>query len=339
MKKVLSLLLAMGLALGVFTACGTEDPSSGPSEPQSGSQQAAARTTFRIAGLKGPTTLGMLQMMGAQADGTARHDYQVSVYGAADEIVPLLVKGELDAAMIPCNLAATLYQSTEGKVQVAAVNTLGVLYVVETGDNIHSVEDLRGKTIYTTGKGTTPEYTLRYILRENGIDPETDVDIQYKSEATEVLAAMQASSGYPIAMLPQPYVTTAQAKMSQLRIALDMTQEWDKVSQDSALVTGVLVVRTEFAQQNKAAFNELLEDYQRSISYVNDDTAGVAALSEQFDLFPAAVAQKAIPSCNITYMDGEEMKTKVAGYLKVLYEQNPKSVGGTLPDDAFYYEK
>ena len=231
-----------------------------------------------------------------------------------------------------------LYNKTGGAVEVAAVNTLGVLYVVTTGDDITSVADLAGKTIYTTGKGTTPEYVLNYVLTQNGLTPGEDVTIEYMSEATEVLAAMQASSGYPVAMLPQPYVTTAQMQMEGLKVALDMTEEWDKVSPDSALVTGVVVARKEFVEQNEAAFNEFLEDYKASTEFVNANVDEAAALVAGYEIVPKEpIAQKALPECNITFISGADMKAKVSGYLKVLYDQNPAAVGGTLPDDAFYY--
>ena len=221
---------------------------------------------------------------------------------------------------------------------MAAANTLGVLYVVTTGDDITSVADLAGKTIYTTGKGTTPEYVLNYVLTQNGLTPGEDVTIEYMSEATEVLAAMQASSGYPVAMLPQPYVTTAQMQMEGLKVALDMTEEWDKVSPDSALVTGVVVARKEFVEQNEAAFNEFLEDYKASTEFVNANVDEAAALVAGYEIVPKEpIAQKALPECNITFISGADMKAKVSGYLKVLYDQNPEAVGGTLPDDAFYY--
>ena len=213
-----------------------------------------------------------------------------------------------------------------------------MLYVVTTGDDITSVADLAGKTIYTTGKGTTPEYVLNYVLTQNGLTPGEDVTIEYMSEATEVLAAMQASSGYPVAMLPQPYVTTAQMQMEGLKVALDMTEEWDKVSPDSALVTGVVVARKEFVEQNEAAFNEFLEDYKASTEFVNANVDEAAALVAGYEIVPKEpIAQKALPECNITFISGADMKAKVSGYLKVLYDQNPEAVGGTLPDDAFYY--
>ena len=352
MKRIVSLATALALALSL-AACTSSGSSSvsvtstnSASQPSSVSASASAsqdesipvsQTLVRAAGLKGPTTMGMVKLMDDQA-ALETPAYQVEMYGSADEIVPLLTKGELDMAAIPANLAATLYQKTNGAVQVAAVNTLGVLYVVTTGQPVESIADLAGKTIYSTGKGTTPEYVLNYLLTQNGLDPQKDVTVEYKSEATEVLATLQAASGDAVAVLPQPYVTAAQAQVEGLTVALDLTQEWNKVNQDSQLITGVLVVRTEFAQQNPEAVTSFLQDYKNSIQWVNQNTAEAAELIAQASIVAKApLAQKALPACNLVYMDGAEMKQALSGYLEVLFNQSADSVGGALPDDAFYY--
>ena len=342
MKRVMSLGLSLALAISLAACCGSVSEAvssaSATAEPTAAPEAEAPVTTFRIAGLKGPTTMGMVKLMSDAEAGETHQDYQVTMYGAADEVVPLLVKGDIDLAAIPANLAANLYNQTEGKVQVAAINTLGVLYVVTTGDDVKSVEDLKGKTVYSTGKGTTPEYVLNYILKENGIDPEKDLTVEYKSEATEVAAALQAADEGAIAVLPQPYVTAAQSQIEGLNVALNLTEEWNKVSTDSDLVTGVLVASTEFIEQNEAAFEEFLKDYQASIEWVNSNTADAAELVANYGIVAKApLAQKALPACNITYVDGAEMKTKLSGYLQVLFDQNPKAVGGAMPGDDFYY--
>lgn len=342
MKRVMSLGLSLALAISLAACSGSVSEAvssvSATAEPTAAPEAEAPVTTFRIAGLKGPTTMGMVKLMSDAEAGETHQDYQVTMYGAADEVVPLLVKGDIDLAAIPANLAANLYNQTEGKVQVAAINTLGVLYVVTTGDDVKSVEDLKGKTVYSTGKGTTPEYVLNYILKENGIDPEKDLTVEYKSEATEVAAALQAADEGAIAVLPQPYVTAAQSQIEGLNVALNLTEEWNKVSTDSDLVTGVLVASTEFIEQNEAAFEEFLKDYQASIEWVNSNTADAAELVANYGIVAKApLAQKALPACNITYVDGAEMKTKLSGYLQVLFDQNPKAVGGAMPGDDFYY--
>ena len=325
MKKLTSLLLSAALMISLL-ACGAF----------------AAKTErgVRIAGLKGPTTMGLVNLLSMEQAGTAAMDYDLQLYGAADEIVPLLMKGELDMAAIPANLAATLYQKTEGGIQAVAVNTLGVLYVVEKGgDTIQSMADLAGRTILSTGKGTTPEYVLRYLLTKNGLDPDKDVKIEYYSEASEVTAQMAASKKDAIAVLPQPYVTAAQLKDSSLRVVLDLTKEWNKVC-DTQLITGVTVVRTEYAKENPDIVANFLRDYEKSIKAAQTDIAGTAALCEETGVgAKKAIAQKALPQCNIVYRVGDEMKADVNAYLKVLYDASPAAVGGKLPDANFYYTK
>ena len=201
-----------------------------------------------------------------------------------------------------------------------------------------SVADLKGKTLYATGKGTTPEYALNHILTENGLEPGVDVTIEYKAEATEVVSALAAAGEGALAMLPQPYVTTAQMQMDTLNVLLDLTEEWNKVSPDSALVTGVLVVQKDFAEQNPELMSDFLADYQASVEWVNTNTAEAAALIADYGIVPkAAVAEKALPQCNITFVSGAEMKQQVSGYLQVLMDADAASVGGALPGDDFYY--
>ena len=350
MKKLVSLLLSAALMLSL-AACGgssagsTAASSQAASSEAASSQAASAESTdeplsttdpVRIAGLKGPTTMGLVNLLPMEEDGSASLDYDLQLYGTADEIVPLLTKGELDMAAIPANLAATLYQKTQGGIQVMAVNTLGVLYVVEKGDTVHSVADLKGRTILSTGKGTTPEYVLRYILQQNGIDPDQDVTIEFYSEATEVTAQMAVAQD-AIAVLPQPYVTSASMQDDTLRVALDLTEEWDKIC-DTQLITGVTVVRTEYAQEHPDVVAAFLKDYTASVDAANNDLDGTAALcEEQGVVAKAAIAKAALPNCNIVCVTGDEMQADVAGYLQVLYDADPASVGGAMPDDGFYW--
>lgn len=324
MKKLLSVLLVMVLVLSLISGC-TGD--GGKKEP----------ATIRIAGLKGPTSMGMVKLMeDASADKT-ENNYQFAVYGTADEVTPKLIQGELDMAAIPANLASVLYNNTDGAIQILAVNTLGVIYITELGDTVQSIADLKGKTLYATGKGSSPEYALRYLLSENGIDPDKDLTIEWKSEATEIVALL-SETGSGIAMLPQPYVFVAKGSVPELRVAIDLNQAWADLNNGSLMVTGVMVARKDFIEKNPAAVKAFLKEYKASTEYVNANVVEAAALIEKFDIFKAAVAEKALPYCNITYIDGPEMQTAMEGYLNVLFEQNPKSVGGKLPDDGFYYK-
>ena len=325
MKKLTSLLLSAALMISLL-ACGAF--------------AAKTKSGVRIAGLKGPTTMGLVNLLDMERSGKASQHYDLQLYGAADEVVPKLIKGERDMAAIPANLAATLYQKTNGGIQVLAVNTLGVLYICELGDTVHTVADLKGKTIYSAGKGATPEYALEYVLKANGLDPETDVTIEWKSEHSECVAALPQDAT-AIAMLPQPFVTTAQAKNDQIRVALDLNKEWAAASEaegkDGNLITGVAIVRSEFADEHPEAVSTFLKHYQESVEFVNANTDDAAALVGKYDIVPEAVAKKALPACNITFVSGDDMKAQLGGYLEELADQNAQAVGGKLPGDDFYY--
>ncbi len=287
--------------------------------------------------------MGIVQFMDQVDSGVLTdNNYTFSIAAAIDEVTPMLAKGELDIAAMPANVSSVLYNNNSAGFQVLAINTLGVLYIVESGNTVQSMEDLRGKTIYASGKGATPEYALNYILSANGIDPTADVTIEWKSEHAECLSALMAQEN-AIAMLPQPFVTTAQTKSDQIRVALDLTQEWDTLQEGnetpSALITGVVVARREFVEQNPGAVSAFLDHYKTSVEYVNSNTDEAAQLVGQYGIVTAEVAEKALPACNITFIEGKEMQEKLSGYLAVLFEQNPRSIGGALPGDDFYFSR
>ena len=292
--------------------------------------------SVNIASLKGPTSIGLVKLYSDSDSGLTVNKYNYNIYGTADEISTGLIKGEIDIAAIPCNLASVLYNKTQGEILIAAVNTLGVLYIVENGNTISDIKDLKGQTLYSTGQGTTPEYTLRYILSKNGIDPDRDINIVYCSEASEVVSAI-SSGNATIGMLPQPYVTVAQNKIEGLRIALDITEEWEQADKDSTVVTGVTVVQKEFAQNNPKAVQDFINEYRNSAEFANAETDACALLLEKYDIFKAEIAKKAIPQCNVVLYTGEEMNSKVLAYLSVLYNANPSSIGGKLPDNSIFY--
>ena len=291
--------------------------------------------SVRVGALKGPTAMGMVEMMQDKADA-----YEFTLAAAPDELVPLLVKGDLDIAAVPANLGSVLYNNTKGAIRVLAINTLGVLYIVERGDTIHTVEDLKGRTLVSAGKGSTPEYALNYILKGNGIDPEADLTLEFKSEHAECLAAMLQDDSV-VAMLPQPFATVAQTKADDIRVALDLTAEWDALQAQaevpSTMITGVAVARADFIEQNPDAVAQFMTDYAESVQYVQENVEGAAQLIGQFDIFEAGPAQKALPYCNITFIDGDDMKAKLSGYLAELFSQDPAAVGGALPGEDFYY--
>lgn len=301
--------------------------STAEAEPQTPEQ-------IRVAALKGPTAMGMIKLMDDESENSG---FQFTIAGAADELTPAIVQGNIDIACVPANLASVLYNKTEGGVKVLAINTLGVLYIVENGEpTITSAADLKGKTIYASGKGATPEYALRYILTQNGIDPDNDVTIEWKSEHAECLSALVSDEG-SAAMLPQPFVTTAQTKNENVNVVLDLNSAWEELNNGSALVTGVVIARSEFTEQYPQAVDSFLEEYGASVDYVNANTTEAAELIGKFDIVPAAVAEKALPKCNIVFISGADMKEKLSGYLGVLFDSAAASVGGALPGDDFYY--
>ena len=341
-KKTLSLTLALLLALSL-TACGTKQEVPAPAEPPAQETSVQEETpveeavTTRIAALKGPTAMGLVKLMSDDPQSADGALYDFTLAGAADEVTPSLIKGDLDMACVPANLASVLYNKTEGQIVTLAVNTLGVIYIVENGNAVQSMADLAGKTIVAAGKGSTPEYALRYLLTENGIDPDKDVVIDWKSEHAECVAAL-ASGAATIALLPQPFVTVAQTKIEGLRMALDLTAEWDALDNGSGMITGVVVARKAFVEEHPAAVSAFLQDYAASVDWVNGNTADAAQLISQFGIIEAApVAEKALPYCNIVCVTGDELAPRLSGYLQVLFDADPTAVGGKLPGDDFYY--
>lgn len=289
--------------------------------------------TIRVGALTGPTAMGMVKLL---EDG--KEVYEPIILGAADELMPLILQGKVDMASVPANLASTIYNKTGGGVQVLAVNVLGVLYISEFHtEEIHSLEDLTGKTIYATGKGSTPEYFLRYVLSENGIDPDKDLTIVWKNEPSEVVALLNAEQK-GIAMLPQPYVTAAAAQLGEgFRTVLSLSDEWAALDNGTLCTTAVVMARKEFAEANPEVVEAFLAELDASVRWVNENVADAAALCGEYEIIKAPVAQKAIPQCNLVCITGEQMQQALSGCLEVIFHQNPKAVGGALPGEDFYY--
>jgi len=295
-------------------------------------------TSIRIGALKGPTTMGLVKLMDDANNAKTANEYSFTMAAGADELLPKMISGDLDIALVPANVAAVLYNKTNGGIKVIDINTLGVLYAVSGDDSITEVSDLKGKSVFLTGKGTTPDYVTQYLLQANGIDIE-DVAIEYKSEATEV-AAMLKERPDSVGILPQPFVTAACMQNESLNVVLDYTKEWNEISNESGsrLVTGVTVVRSEFLSEHEDAVKEFLSEHKASAEYINanpEDGAKLVVSTGIIEKEP--IALKAIPLCNITYIDGKDMKDSLSGYLSVLFNLDPSTVGGALPDEDFYY--
>lgn len=325
-KKLITLILLTVFSVSaVLTGCSGQ-ADSGKTES----------VTVRIGSLKGPTSMGLVQLMDQADKGEASQDYTFTMAVAADEINAAFLKGDLDIVLIPANVASVLYNKTNGQVTVLNINTLGVLYLLETGETVKTAADLKGRTIFLPGKGTTPDYALQYLLAQNGLTP-ADVDLQYKSEAAEVISALSEAPD-ALGLLPQPAATTACMQDERLHIALDLTEEWERTSAEGSLVTGVTVVRREFLEQHEEAVRSFLTEHAASTSFTNEHAEEAAELVAALEIVPKApIAAKAIPFCNITCITGEDMKAALSGYLGVLAGQNPEAVGGNLPADDFYY--
>lgn len=327
MKKVLSVLLALLLCCGLV-ACNAQDPS-----------DKTTKDTLDIYAIAGPTGIGLANLMKQDQAGTSAVDYTFHVATAPDQVVAKIVNGETDIAAVPTNLAATLYKRTNGGIKVLALNTLGVLYVMQNGEKtIQNVTDLRGKTIYSTGEGANPEYVLRYLLTQNGLDPDKDVTIKFLTENTELATAVIKGEA-EVALVPEPLATTIRTKKPSVNTVLNCTEEWNKVAQNgSTLTMGCVIVRNEVLQNKSQAVRDFLAEYQTSIQSALSDATTCGALCQEFGILnDAAQATAAIPKCNLTFVQGAQMKTQLSGFLKVLFDANPKSVGGALPDDNFYY--
>ncbi len=332
MKKTISLLLVMVMCITLFASCsgGTEKDTSAPE-----TTLPAEKTTVNMAVLKGPTGMGTAKLMDMDEAGTSKNDYNFTLATAPDQITAKLVSGELDIASIPTNAVSALYNKTSGKVKLLAINTLGVLYILEKGNSVTKLSDLKGKTILASGKGSTAEYVLNYILESNGLKVGTDVTVEYAAEHAE--AASQAISGkYDIVMLPEPFVTSTLLQDSEFSVKINLTEEWEKLG-NGALTMGAVAVRTDFLENNAQAVADFLAEYKESVDFTNNSIDDAAALIEKYDIAKAAVAKKALPNCNIVLLTGDEMKTAAVNFLSVVANFDASAIGGKLPADDFYY--
>lgn len=316
MKRIVAMITAavMLFSLAAFAACSKKQDD----------------TEIRIAALKGPTGMGMVKL----ADKQNYPNYTVSIEASPDALNPRIISGEVDVAAVPVNLASVLYNKLDGDISVLAVSTLGVLYVLEAGSEVNSVADLAGRTVYATGQGATPEYILNYLLDKNGVSG--SVEVNYVGEHA-ALATMLADGSAEIGMLPEPNVTSTLAGNDNLRIALNLTEEWNKVC-STELVQGVVIARKSFVNEHPEAIEQFLREYEKSSAFVNENIDEAAKLIVDVGILGnVEIAKKAIPNCNISFSKGEAMHKAVEGMLTVLFEANPKSIGGKLPDKDFYY--
>lgn len=365
MKKTLSVLMALALGAAALAGCSSGAKTAADATTPAQTETAAAETsesktteaetteaettaagtssaeggyTLKIGSLKGPTSMGLVHLMDQSEKGEAKGSYEFAMYTAADELLGKIVSGDLDVALLPANMSSIIFNKTNHGIHVLNINTLGVLYGVSSDDSIKSALDLKGKTVYLTGKGTTPDYALQHMLKANGLSTD-DVTLEYKSEAAEVAAVLKEKPE-AVGLLPQPFVTAAMAQNDSLKMVLDLTKEWDAVAGENggSLVTGVTICRKELLEEHTDAIETFLAEQKESTEAANSNVSETAVLVAAAGIIEKApVAEKAIPYCSITYIDGEEMKSMLSGYLQVLYDMDPAAVGQTMPTEDFFY--
>ena len=318
-NKIIATVLTATLSLGLMAGCAKKKDD----------------TIVRVGSLKGPTTIGIVNLMDKSSKGEAEGNYEFTMSAAPHEIPAKVVSGDIDIARVPANLASVLYNKTQGGITAIDINTLGVLYCVTGDSSVKSVKDLAGKTVITTGQGATPEYSLRYLLDQNGI---TDCTIEFKSEATEV-AAVLTEDPTQVAVLPQPFATVACAQNEAIAPAFALEDEWQTLTDGLGMVTGVTIVRNDFLKEHPAAVSTFISEHQASVNAANSDLDTTAALVVANDIIgKEPIAKKAIPSCNVVCITGDSLKTNLSAYLEVLYNYDPKAVGGNLPGEEFYFK-
>lgn len=340
MKKMFVFALVLVLVLSLC-ACATTSvpetttaPAGTGTEAESTDIPTVSGVEFNVYSLKGPTSMGLVTLLRDSKEGKTVNTYNSTMCTAADEVTAALVNGDADIALLPANAAAALFNKAGG-FSVVGINTLGVLCLIEKEETVSSIADLAGKTVCLTGKGTTPEYGLRFLLAKAGI--EDQVTLEFKSEPSEVVAAMVEGTA-EIGLLPQPFATVALVQNENLHLALSLNQEWAKYTDESAMVTGVTVVRNEILEQYPAQIVAFLLEAHDGVIYVNQHPEEASELIAQMGIVPKApIAQRALPWCSLVCITGSEMKGYLSGYLQTLFDQNPKAVGGAMPDDGFYY--
>ena len=340
--KIIALIFAFLLTAVFAVSCNKKGSDPTKNTPAQGTPGSFKDTEIKITALKGPTGIGITKLLEESAAGTTKGNYKITLAASPDELTGKIINGELDVVALPTNVAATLYNKSNGKIKIAALNTLGVLYILEKGDTIQSLSDLQGKKIYATGEGSVPEYVLNMILKSNEIDAE----VEYLSEHSELAAAALAGRA-DIILLPEPFVTTVLSKNGDFRIAVDITKEFEKAAQgksyeNAVLTMGCIVVNAEFAERNKAAFNNFLDEYKASALYATSNVKETAQLVAKYEIMASAeLAEKAIPNCNIVYIDGQEMQNMATDFFNALiaYDQDASSIGKKLPSDEIYYQR
>lgn len=334
MKKF-SFLLVIVLLFSLLSSCSGKAPINNPQPENSEQEEGANPVNVTIAGLKGPTSIGMINMIDEKALQSDKYNVEYIQEAAPDSLTGKIINGDVQISSVPINLASVLYNKTQGKVVLLAVNTIGNLYIVGTED-LNSVAQLEGKTLGMSAKGSTPDYAMNYILKQNGLYGKTELNYSL-DHAT--LAQSVIAEDIKVALLPQPFVTQTMMKNQNVKILIDLNEEWNNATGgNSELYTGCIVINKEFANNNREFVSEFLKHYEKSVNWVLDNPKDASVLVEKHEIMPsAALVEKAIPYCGITFRKAIDAKTGLNDFYKILFDSNPASVGGSMPDDEFYF--
>lgn len=292
-----------------------------------------SKPVMNVATLKGPSGMSMATLMEQNELGETDIDYNFNIFGSPDEIVGKISTGEIDLAAVPSNLGATLNVKTDGNIKMIAVNSLGSLYILENGDSIKNLADLKGKTILSSGQGSTPEYILNHLLNQVGLKDK--VTVEYVGEHTEVASKFVAGEA-DIIMVPEPFVTQILAKSTTTKVALNLTDVWKTTTQSELPMTAI-IARADYVEENKKAVDIFRSEAGMAVDELNSNPTESAKLIEKFGIMPANIAEKALPNCNIVFITGSQIIEPMQAYFEILFNSNPKSVGGVMPTKDFYY--
>ncbi|MBR1779158.1 MAG: ABC transporter substrate-binding protein [Clostridia bacterium] len=331
-KKLFCLVLSIIAYVGVISCSLRSDNMDETKESK--------KSAIKLVALKGPTSLGLVELWDKSDEGANENKYDINVVGEPAEAIAKLASGDADVGLVPTNMASILYNKTSGNVKLAAINALGGLYIVSNNKDIKEVRNLKGRKIYVSGQGATPEYALRYVLQKNDLEVGRDVFLEYNKAEHSELASQVISEDVDIALLPEPFVTQVTEKNSNIKVALNLTKEWDRSSESKDNLTmGCIIVRKNLIEDKKDSFDRFLDDYKNSVEYVDTNLEGASQLADKYGIMQKEIAIKALPKCNIVFIEGEEMKNKVINFLKVLFDFEPKSIGGKMPSEDFYYKR
>lgn len=287
---------------------------------------------IKIANLKGPSGIGMVQLM------ESPDKYEITTYQSPDEVVGKIITGEVDIAAVPSNLGAVLYNKLNGDVILLGTSTLGILCILENGDSIKKISDLKGKTIVASGKGGSPEFILNQLLLDSGIDPVNDLEINWLLNHSDVASTLMAKEG-TIALLPQPFTTIVSEKNPKVGIKVDLNEEWEK-SQGVSLPMGVVIAQKSFVEGKGSDLSIFLKDYAASVEFVHSDVDAAARLVSKYGIIDdETIAKKAIPQCNIVFISALDGKEGLKNFYEIIGAMDSKSIGGNLPDEEFYFDE